>query len=179
VTDEHHRAPLGGDVAHLAEAFGLKCRVADGEHLVDEQDFRLEVCGDGEGEAEVHAARVPLHRRVDEPLDLGERHDLVELADDLLAMHAEDRAVEEHVLAPGQIRMESRTDLEQRADATLDRRTSRRRRRDAGEQLEQRALAGAVSSDEAERLAVRHVERDVTERPELILVGRRPTAAKE
>src|SRR5678815_3204350 len=73
--------------------------------------------------------RVPLHRRVDEPLDLGERHDLVELADDLLPMHAEDRAVEEHLLAPGQIGMESRTDLEQRADATLDRRTSGRWRR--------------------------------------------------
>ena len=48
------------------------------QNLVDEQDLGLEVRGDGEGEAHVHAARVALHRRVDEALDPGEVDDLVE-----------------------------------------------------------------------------------------------------
>ena len=71
--------------------------------------------GDGEGEPEVHAARVVLDRRVDEPLDLGERDDLVELPMDLGPAHPEDRAVQEDVLPAGQLRMETRADLEQRA----------------------------------------------------------------
>ena len=51
----------------------------------------LEVGRDRERQPDVHAARVPLHRRVEEPLDLGEGDDLVELAVDLPAAHAEDR----------------------------------------------------------------------------------------
>ncbi len=39
-----------------SEAFFLKRRVADCEHLVDDQDLRLEVRRDGEGEPHVHAA---------------------------------------------------------------------------------------------------------------------------
>ena len=68
-----------GDVLHLAEALLLELGVADGEHLVDDQDLRLEVRGDGEGQAHVHAAGVALDRRVEELLDLGEGDDLVEL----------------------------------------------------------------------------------------------------
>ena len=77
--------------------------------------------GDGEGEPQLHAARVALDRRVDEPLDLGELDDLVELALDLAPPHAEDRAVEEDVLAAGQVGVEAGADLEQRADAAADR----------------------------------------------------------
>ena len=54
-------------------------RIADGEHLVDDQDLRLQVRRHGEREPHVHPERVPLHRRVEVLLDLGERDDLVEL----------------------------------------------------------------------------------------------------
>ena len=121
VADEDDGATLLRDVAHLAEALLLELRVADGEHLVDEQDLRLEVRGDGEREPHLHAARVALHRRVEEALDARELDDLVEPARDLRAAHAEDRAVQEDVLAPGELGMEARADLEQRADAAAKR----------------------------------------------------------
>ena len=112
--------PCLGDVAHLAEALLLEGDVADRQHLVDEQDLRLEVGGDGEGQADVHAAGVVLDGRVEELLDFGEGDDLVELAVDLGALHAEDRAVEIDVLAAGELGMEAGADLEQRADAAVD-----------------------------------------------------------
>ena len=65
-------------------ALPLERAVADGEHFVDQQDFRLQVRGDGERQPHVHAAGVALHRGVDELLDLGEVDDLVELARDLV-----------------------------------------------------------------------------------------------
>ena len=107
VADEHHRAAAAADVVHLAQALLLERGVADGEHLVDEQDLRLEVRGDREGQAHVHAARVVLDRRVEELLDLGERDDLVELALDLGPPHAEDGAVQVDVLAAGELGMEA------------------------------------------------------------------------
>ena len=111
------------------EAPPLELRVADGEHLVDEQDLRLEVGRDGEREPDVHAARVALDRCVDEPLDAGELDDVVEAPLDLPALHPEDRTVEVDVLAAGQLLVEARPDLEQAADATTDLGPSLGRRR--------------------------------------------------
>ena len=80
VRHEDDRPPGLAQVLHPPEAPPLELGVADREHLVDEQDLRLEVRGDREGKAHVHAARVALDRRVDELLDAGELDDLVELA---------------------------------------------------------------------------------------------------
>ena len=72
--------PASRDLVHLAQRLALEGGVADREHLVDEQDLRLEVGGDGEGEPHRHAARVALDRGVEEALDLGEVDDFVEAA---------------------------------------------------------------------------------------------------
>src|SRR5688572_17899999 len=122
----------------------------------------------GEREPQVHAARVALDGGVDEALDLREGDDLVELPRDLGATHAEDRAVEVDVLAPGELLVEAGADLEQRPDAPGDVDPARGRRGDAREHLQQRALAGAVVADDAERLASRDLEVDVAQGPELL-----------
>ncbi|MBV9295624.1 MAG: hypothetical protein JO145_08625 [Acidobacteriaceae bacterium] len=44
-----------GDILHLAEALPLELRVADREHLIDDQDFRLEMGGNRKGKTHVHA----------------------------------------------------------------------------------------------------------------------------
>ena len=75
-------------------------------------DFRLQVRRNGERQSQVHAARVVLHRSVDEALHLGECHDLVELAGDLLAAHAQDAAVEIDVFAARQFRMKAGADFQ-------------------------------------------------------------------
>ena len=50
VADEDHRPALVGGAVHLAEALALELGVLDREHLVDQQNLGLEVCGYGEGE---------------------------------------------------------------------------------------------------------------------------------
>ena len=121
---EDNGAPGRADVLHATETAGLKLGVADAQHLVHEHDLRLEVRGDREREAHVHAARVALDRRVEELLDTRELGDLGELRLNLAALHAEDRAVQEHVLAPGELGMEARSDLEQAPDAAADLRST-------------------------------------------------------
>ncbi len=169
--------PLCGHVAHLAEALALEGGVADGEHLVDDEDLRLEVCCHREGEADVHAARVALHRRVEEALDLGELDDLVELAAHLGAAHPEDRAVEVDVLATAQLRVEAGADLEQAADPAAHCDPSLGRLGDPAQDLQEGRLAGAVPSDDAEPLSLRQVEGQTTQRPQLLAsrrLGRAP-----
>ena len=82
-----------GDVAHLPEAFLLEGVIADREHLVDDQDLRLEVRRHRERQADEHAAGVTFYRRIDEAADFREFHDLVELCCDLRPAHAHDRAI--------------------------------------------------------------------------------------
>src|SRR5712692_4156000 len=60
MADKNDRSAGAGHVAHFAEAFLLEVDVADGEDFIDEEDFRLEMGGDGESEADVHAGRVVL-----------------------------------------------------------------------------------------------------------------------
>ena len=76
--------------------------------------------GDREGQPDIHARGVALHRRVEELLDLGKGDDLVELASDLASRHAKDGAVEEDILAAGQLGMEAGADLEEAGDAAAN-----------------------------------------------------------
>ena len=107
VADEQDRPAAAADLAHLPEALLLELGVADRQHLVHDQDFRLQVRRHRERQPDVHPAGVPLDRRVEELADLGELDDLVELPPHLPAGHAEDRAVEEDVLPAGQLRVEA------------------------------------------------------------------------
>ena len=149
----------------LPRHFRWNSDVADRQHLVDDQDLRLQVGGHRERQPHVHAAGVALHRRVEELLDLGERDDLVELPVDLAAAHAQDRAVEVDVLAAGQLGVEAGADLQQAADAAAELDLAGRRLGDPREDLQQRALAGAVAADDADDLARLDLEVDVLAGP--------------
>ena len=123
-----------------------------------EQDLGFDVGRDGESEAHRHPRGVVLDRRVDELLESGERHDVVEAAGDLLARHPEDRPVEVDVLTCRSARRGTRHRA--RGGRTAARRRTSRpcRGQDPGQALQQRALARAIRADDAERGAVRDVE---------------------
>ena len=80
----------------------------------------FDVDRDGEAEPHVHARRIGLDRRVDELAQLGEVDDLVEAILDLALGEAEHDAVDEDVLAAGDLGMEAGAELDQRGDAPLD-----------------------------------------------------------
>ena len=78
MADKQHGSSCAGDFGHFAKAFFLKLGVADRQDFVDNENLGLEMGGDGEGEAHIHAARIALDRRIEESLDFGEGDDLVE-----------------------------------------------------------------------------------------------------
>ena len=84
VGDDDERLAVVAVVGELLHAPLLERRVADGEHLVDDQDLGIDVDRDGEAETHEHARRVVLDRGVDEPLEPGELDDLVEAPVDVL-----------------------------------------------------------------------------------------------
>jgi hypothetical protein len=106
-------------ILRAARNTSAEAEVANRQYLVDEQHLRVQVGGDREPEPRVHAARVALHRRIHEIRDAGEVDDLVEAPADLLPSHAHDRALQEDVLAAGEIRMKAGGQLDQRPHAAL------------------------------------------------------------
>ena len=84
------------------------------------------------------------------------------------ALHAQDRAVQVDVLAPGQLGVKAGAHLQQAAHPPVDLGPPAGRLGDAGEDLEQRALARAVAADDPHHFALLHLEGDILQRPELI-----------
>src|SRR5277367_5851574 len=143
---EHHRSSLPPRyLVHFAKAFLLKLGIADRQHLVDNQNFRLQMRGNGKCKSNVHAGGVPLDGRIEKPFHVGEGDDFIELPPDLALLHPQDRAVEEDVLAAGQFLVESRSDFQKARHAPLKLDSSLRRFGDSAQYFEKRALASAVA----------------------------------
>src|SRR5580765_8029882 len=104
--NEDDRAAVPVEVANSVDALALEGSVADREDLVQQQDVGIEMRRDRKAEAHEHPGRVGANRNVDEVLELRELHDLVEALADVRALEPEDRAVQEDVLAPGEVGME-------------------------------------------------------------------------
>ena len=152
--EEHRPAVSARDVLHTPQALLLELRVADRQHLVHDQHLGLEMRRHRKREPHLHAARVAFDGSIEKLADVGESHDLIELLLDLRPPHAEDGTAHVHVFAAGELGMESGARLEERADSTLDPHPAFRRGDDAGQDLEQGALARAVSADDPDDFAL-------------------------
>ena len=126
-----------------------------------QQNLRVQVRRHRKRQPHVHPTRIPLHRRVDELLRLGEGDNFAESAGfpglpvDLRFLHAEEGAVQEDVLAAGEFGVEARADFEEGGDSAAKRHRTASRGGDAGEDFEEGGFAGAVAADELERCAFR------------------------
>src|SRR5262249_17390996 len=97
---------------------------------------------------------------------LGERLDRRDALGDLVVGEAEEPRVVGDVLATGEERVEPGAELEEARDAALEGDRAGARLHGAGDDLEERRLAGTVYADDAGRGARRNRERDVAQRME-------------
>ena len=86
---------------------------------------------------------------------------------DLPLVEAQDGSVEVNVVAPAELGIETRAEFEQRRHAPVHRNASGSGLQNAGDDLQQRTLAGAVLAHDAERFAALDFKRDVAERPKI------------
>src|SRR5439155_3678587 len=99
---------------------------------------------------DVHPRRIELHLCIDERLDAGEVDDLVEVLRRLLARETENRRIEKHVLAAGEVAVEAGAELQEGGKAAATLHETLGGRENAADQLEQRRLARPVGTDQAE-----------------------------
>jgi hypothetical protein len=153
------------------QALLLEVGIAHRQHLVDQQDVGLQKGGDGETQAHLHAQREEFDLAVDGVGEPGELDDLIESFVGDLAAHAEHGAVEEHVLASGEVGMDAAGHAEERTQAPLHLARPGRLVRDLADDLEQGGLAGAVDADEPQRSPRFHLEAYVLQHPAVVPPG--------
>src|SRR6266567_206800 len=90
----------------------LESFVADRQHLINEQDVRVHIYGDGEAQASGHARGIVLEGDVDKALQLGEANDLVEPSGDVQPPQPQNRSIEKDVVAPSQLGVKPGAELE-------------------------------------------------------------------
>ena len=171
--DEQDGGAARDQLLETAEALGLELGVPHGQSLVNDQHVGLDAGRDGKGQSHVHAGRVRLHGPVDELANVGKSFDVGKAPGDFLSADAQDGAIEIDVLASGELGVEARAQLQQCSHATSDVDLTGSGRERAAQDLQQRALAGAVAADDTDGLAPAHGEVQPLQRPELAEVLRR------
>ena len=166
VGDQEHRSPAGGELPHAVRTLPLEAGVPHRQGLVHDEHVRIDGHRGAEGEAGLHAARIGPERLVDELLQLAEGDDLRLLAPHLLRGHAQAEAAHADVLAPGVVRVEAGPQLQDGGQTPLHRHASAGGGERAREDLQERALAGAVVAHEAQHLAARDLEIHAPQGPE-------------
>src|SRR5262249_23643461 len=107
-----------------------------------------------------HARRVVAYRHVQEVAQLAELGDLIDLRLERLGRLPLQVAAVADVLPAVGVRLEPQGDVEQRADPASDGAGAGGGWVDAGDQLQERALAGTVVADHAQPVAVAQVQVD-------------------
>ena len=168
VRHEDHRPSAAAEVSDASEALLDEGLVADCQYLIEDQDVRFDMHRDCKAQAGEHARRECLDRLIRETFDFREREDRVDLAFDLAFRDAVYGAREVDVLHGVELRVETRTELQQGAQTTTRLTSSLAWPEDASEDLQQRALAASVTPDDAERLARLDLEMHVSKSPEVL-----------
>ena len=99
VRDQQNSATIGLKLTNTVHALGLETLVTHGEHFVHDEHIGIRGHGYGKAESDVHTRGEKLDGRVDELLELGELHDLVNQAVDLASRETEHRGGEVDVVA--------------------------------------------------------------------------------
>ena len=169
VRHEQDRLALVAQAVEHVEALLLEAHVADGQHLVDQQDVGVHLDHHGEREPHLHARGVVLELQLLELAQLGEVDDVVIACARLVGREAEHDAVHQDVVAGREVRVEAHAQLDERREAPVDVDGARVGAVDARHALQQRALARAVAADDPEELAALDRERHVVERVEAVV----------
>ena len=162
---------LSLEVGDALVALGGEVGVPHRQGLVDDEDVRPHGGRHAEGEAHLHAAGVGADRAVEVIANRGEGGDSRQAGGHLLATQAKELAGHEGILSAGEIGVEAHAQFQQGGDPPLDAHPAGGGLGGAGDDLEQGALAGAVDAEDAERLAGRDPEADVTQHPGLVVAG--------
>ncbi len=132
--------------------------------LVEQQDLRVDAGDHAHRQPHPHTGRVGAQRHRQVLAEFGELGDLVDLGRHLLAGLPQEQPADDDVLVAGDLRVHADAEVENRCDTATYGRRAAGRLVDSRQQPQQRGLARAVVSDQADPVAHLQRQRDVAQR---------------
>jgi hypothetical protein len=166
--DEQNCRSIGGQLQHPLARLQREVGVAGTEDLIDDEHLRPHSRGGRKGEPRIHSSRIGLDGPIDELVEFGKVEDVVErppriaTSDTLIRKRCVD------VLTAGELGVKTRTEFEQSLHVAAHFHRARGGPQKTGHHLQHRALPGSISTDKADTLTRLDVERNVSNRDELI-----------
>src|SRR5262249_1808038 len=112
VAHEQYRPSLPfRNLVHFSKALFLKFNIPYCQNFIDNQNLRLEICSHCEGETHIHSRRIMFHGCVHELFHLCKSYNVIKFGPNFSLRHAEDRAIKEDIFSPGELGMETSSDL--------------------------------------------------------------------
>ena len=176
VGHEQHRRAISAPIRHRPERLAPELGVADGQQLVDQVDVARRNDRDGKAEPCSHPGRVLADRHVDRIADVGEPNDLVERSVGFPPGHSEEHRPGADVLDARHVGVHAGTQVEHGHHPALDRERPLVGFREAGDQAQERGLAGPVRSDHAQALMRSDGEAEISQRRDLAATTHARTA---
>ena len=177
VGDQDGGSAAVDDLLHFVLALFSERAVSYGEHLVQNQDVRVDQAGDGEGQAGLHAGGELFEGAVLEFLELGKVDDLVVGVVHELPGVAQHGPPEVGVLPDGQVPVKAAAQLQQGGDGALPADEALGGLHNAGDDLQEGGFARPIGADDAQHVSLFQGEGHVPVGPELhdlIVVGELP-----
>ena len=175
---KQHRSPAGDVVGDEAAEALPEALIAAAEPLVDEEQVGVEAGVDREAEPAPHPGAVGADRGVELLVKVGEGRNRLRLGHGVGDRHAVQGQLHADVLPAGLLRAENSPLIDAADFVGMQRDRAGGGEDDPRHEVHQRALAGAVVTDDADHLTGIDPQVDVLERPKLSvaepLPGRQP-----
>ena len=162
------RRAAGKHLLHARIAASSEVRIPDRQHLIADQDLRIDHRRDRESQASLHSGGIILDRGVQEALKLRELDNLIKMLLHEFSRMPEHRPIQEDVLPRRQLLVEACAELDHRCNFPPDLDRSLVRLQDACDHLEQRTLAGTICPDQPPGLPPLHMKIHILQRQELL-----------
>src|SRR6056297_333511 len=120
VAHKQNCSTAAGNLAHFSQTLALKLSVTHCKDFIDDENFRVEMSGDGECQTHTHSAGIPFKRGVQKSFDARKFNNRIEVSVDLDSLHPENGTVEIDVFSSGQFGVKAGSHFEKAGDSTTD-----------------------------------------------------------
>jgi hypothetical protein len=162
MSDHNYGAALISEMLYPINALSLEREVANREYLVYQQNLRAHMNRHRESQAHVHTGAIGAQGFIDNGSKLREFDDLFKSSTYLPACQPTYDTGDVNVLAPGKVRVETRTQIEEAADPPIHLHCSLICTKETAEKTKQSRFSGSVPSDDSKHSTVCDCEAEVT-----------------
>ena len=145
---DQDRLALGFEFFKLVKTLCLEKNISYGKRLIHDQDLRIDIDGNGEGQTHEHSAGIGLDRLVNEVSDVRERKNAVQPGVDLFLRKADHGPVQIYIFKAGILPVEAGSQLQKRRDPSVYGKSPLCGSQYTGDDLQEGGFSGSVHADD-------------------------------